>query len=211
MSNTYQSNICLAFFTIANKENLNDPTAFDTLASLLTAFPTLDFATLIVYVKDEGDAKIYNKYTKKLGSYGFYCEKVRDYEDAKRKAVDTCETKYLFMLEDNWYFDTDEVQHSIQDLTYWMSTSGLSVLSLNDRDNKKTHKVLMCEIDGKPLCLTNRVGPKPHIVNVARFRQVLLLHSPEEAVMILSELDEVAVYGGYGKVRTVARLRKEKQ
>lgn len=207
------SNISLAVFSNCTEDVLENPTIYDCLGSLLVAFQEQDFATLIVYVNPEPNIKSYTKYVNKLKKYGFYTVKVKSKEDAWEKAVKDCETDYLFVLEDDWFFDSDQIKHQIQDVTYWMRKNNIKAFKFNSEFNQRNEnnewETYFNQHTKKKFCLTNTLDSEPQILDVKRLKELAIIRTAQEAQQALTN-EGVGVYGGYGKIKTVERIDVKK-
>lgn len=88
--------------------------------------------------------------------------------DGYKKAINLCDTKYLFFLEHDWLF-LNNINHTLEDLIELMNNNNeincilFNKINNEELDWQKFYNSKSYEI---PLCLTNRQSNNPNILRV---------------------------------------------
>lgn len=214
-------NIALAVFSNCTDTCLEEPTIYDTMFSLGLAFKdAADIKSVRVYVDPNPNPKLYKKYVKKLEEYGFYVVKTKGLADGWIKAMDEAVaegSEYVFMVEHDWFFNSENISHSLADITFRMKKDDLGVMLFNKHKNDEALNGSKWQTYFKPVpkkfyCLTDRFSNNPNILNVEYFKKNFAdkvdwsVAGAGKIEQSLEKKVEIAVYGIYGNEAAIVHL-----
>lgn len=203
------TNLTVAVFSNCTDTCLKDPTIYDTVMSLGVTFHDSNaIDSMTVYVDPNPNPKLYRKYAGRLRELGFYVVKTKGLADGWKKALDSAKTDYIFMLEHDWVFDKDVVQHTLKDILYRMKRDRLWCMLFNKHPNDISLNNTKWQSYFEPTksfyCLTDRFSNNPHILDVKRFKEEQM-HKIDwtapgagQIEQVLQRKVDIAVYGRYG-------------
>lgn len=214
-------NIALAVFSNCTNTCLEEPTIYDTVYSLGVALKdAYQINSVRVFVDPNPNPDKYDEYVKKLKDYGFYVVKTKSLADGWVKAMDAAEfegAEFLFMVEHDWLFDPDNINHTLADITFRMKKDDLSVMLFNKHKNDEALNGTKWQSYFKPVpkrfyCLTDRFSNNPHILNIQKFRDKFFnmvdwdVPGAGQIEQALQKNVEIAVYGNYGNGPAIKHL-----
>lgn len=213
-------NLALAVFSNCTNDCLENPTVYDTMASLGFTFKdSYKIKSLTVYVDPNPNPGYYKKYVERLKELGFYVVKTSSLSSGWLKAIDNAvenDIDYLFMLEHDWTFDTDVVKHTLQDITFRMAKDNLGCMLFNKHKNDDSLNGSKWQTYLKSTksfyCMTDRFSNNPNILNVKWFKDNYMdrvnwnLAGAGRIEQSLEKKVNIAVYGEYGSEPAIIHL-----
>lgn len=214
-------NLAIAVFSNCTDTCLEEPTIYDTLYSLGIAFKdAYKIKSVRVFVDPNPNPKKYKEYVDKLEKYNFYVEKTKSLSDGWLKAIDAAiqeGSEYLFIVEHDWFFNSENISHTLSDITFRMRKDNLPVMLFNkhkndDALNGTKWQSYFNPVPKKFYCLTDRFSNNPHIIDLKQFKEKFYdqvdWDSPGagQIEQSLQKKVQIAVYGIYGNEPAITHL-----
>lgn len=177
-----------------------------TLESFEATFGQYEYT---VYVDSHPKTHEFSEYHDKLKSRFRHVVETGGLADGYIASVKKAQSAYLFQLEHDWLF-AGPIKHSLEQLCDIMARDGLYHLRFNKRTNRAGKWDRFLE-DHSEYCVTPCLSNNPHLIDVARYREVALplLRRRAGNKGVESELSKPTVLRGaiYGPVGYPATVR----
>jgi len=214
-------NISIACFSNCTNDCIEKPTIYETLYSLGVAFKDAwQSKTLRVYVDPNPNKGKYKEYTDLLTERGFFVEKTKGLADGYLRAVHQAYedgAEFVFMVEHDWQFQPDNIEHTLADITFRMKKDNIPVMLFNkhvndDKLNGTKWQGYFEPVPKKFYCKTDRFSNNPHIINVEMFKKMYMdmvdwtVPGAGHIEQSLQKKVDIAVYGMYGNEPAIKHL-----
>ena len=125
-----------------------------------------------IWVDPHPNKDKYSDYLSFLKKHFKEVNKTKSLSDGYIKAINSCTHKFSFMLEHDWMFFKDRINHSLEEILFYMDKYKLPCLRFNKRSNKAKgwdHEPEELGDKNFKFCKTNCVSNNPHILNKALY------------------------------------------
>ena len=170
------SNISLCIYTnctIHNSTNAN--LLFKTLSSFISTFGLSEINKIWIFIDSNPLVENYELYKESIEKcmlhiqFPFEIIKTKSLSDGYLQSIKLCQTKYIFQLEHDWEFISDNINHTLNEITFTMDKLRLYHLRFNRRQNLEngwnfTIKQLKNDLDVK-VCQVTNLSNNPHIID----------------------------------------------
>ena len=141
--------------------------------------------------------------------------------DGYTKAIKTSKSKFLFMLEHDWIFNTTHIKHTLDEILTCMEQNNIYHFRFNKRKNiaiKRDSKIQEVTKTPIPFCTTSGICNIPHIILKQKYTDELIEHINilKESKGIENELSKIsntwgAIYGPLNYPATLTHINGKQE
>lgn len=146
-----------------------------TYESWVSAFGYPD--SVRVYLDTHPAEETFLEVCKGISDAGFKIIVTDSLSDGYIRSIKDSEYDFVFQLEHDWLFVTDNVLHSVSEILDCMDSGDIIHLRFNKRENRVAgwdNIINPVSIKGVPLCETDQLSNNPHFINIRLYKDNVL-------------------------------------
>ena len=135
--------------------------------------------------------------------------------DGYIKSIKNSDSDYLFQLEGDWIFNTENIKHTLSEIVEFMQILGIYHFRFNKRENIPIvwdKRMDESEFMGMKYCTSNNLSNNPHIISrkkyLADFMDIIKVVPGSKGIE--EEMNKhgltTCIYGEYGYSETITHL-----